>query len=114
MVKQEVILQPSKIPSVIKISDIEDEAAETQQQDGNSLSSAAKENPEYLRKIIAFYVEKERIEKLKDYSLRYGEHLSLFPILHSKFSSTISLMEENSMSLSSVNLSCNYSFFSNS
>jgi hypothetical protein len=103
--------QTEKIPSVIKISDklyVEEE----ERQDSNSLSSSTKENPEYLLKIIAFYVEKERIEKLKDYSLRYGDHLSLFPILNSKFSSTISFIEENSMSLSSVNLSSNYFIFS--
>lgn len=64
-------------------------------------------NPEYILKTIQSLLEKEKIEKLQEYSWKFDHllHSSYFPVLSSKFSSTISWVEENSMTISSVDFS---------
>jgi hypothetical protein len=103
------------LPPIVKVSDklfIEEENSQTLTENQQEHEQQAK-NPEYLLQIINYYVEHERIKKLQEMSANQSYELIYNPmILSSKYSSTISFIDENSVTISSIDFSAYQPFSS--
>lgn len=96
-----------QLPQITKISEkifVEDETASGRKWN----EKENQKNPEYLVQILEMYLEKERIQHLQDYATSTNNLINAAyysALLSSKYSSTISFIDDNSVSLSSIDFS---------